>query len=357
MEQSKKTITLSEISDVPIYNIYIAARTSALLALGVHLGIFDELNKHPLTLKQVAALYEIHERGADAVLVGLHALQLVTATKDKEPAYSLTDMARLYLVKDADCYIGGLIALEWDDFITPKALLKAMKTGEMQAYGGGDVWEAHDVDADKTRMFTKAMHSISIRPAFSLAQKLSTLTATPRKCLLDVGGGSGVYSIAATLHNPSLKALVYEIPAVCPVTQEFFAEYSVTDRCKTQAGNMFKDTYPTHGAFADGEQRIDSILYSQILHDWPRDKCLDLLQKAFDTLPSGGVVFINEKLITDERDGPVANAMVSLDMLFWTLGQQFSAKELFEMLTKVGFTSPQVTPTIGLWSIVSATKP
>lgn len=67
-------------------------------------------------------------------------------------------------------------------------------------------------------------------------------------------------------------------------------------------------------------------------------------------------LFIQHCFYVDNRDGPVANAMVSLDMLFWTEGQQYSAKELFEMLTAVGFKNPSILPTIGYWSVVWAHK-
>jgi len=359
----QQKLELSNLSDTPIYDVYIAARKSALLAVAVHIGFFDKLAiKEAMTLQEVMKEFDLTERGADGFLVGLRSVQLLDLRTRKEGQYAgqgeyfLTDMARLYLVREATCYLGGLVELEWDDFITPQALFKAMKTGSIQAYGGGDVWAAHEENAEKTRKFTKAMHSISIRPALALSEKFAPFASGKHKCLLDVGGGSGIYAIAALLRHTALRAVVFDIPAVCPVTLEFIKQYHVEDRCMSHGGDMFKEEYPRKVIFGQREEQVDMVFYSQILHDWPRNKGKDLLRKAYETLPEGGLVLVNEKLLTDERDGPVANAMVSLDMLFWTEGQQYSAKELFTMMVDVGFKDPQAMLTIGYWSIVWATK-
>ena len=44
-------------------------------------------------------------------------------------------------------------------------------------------------------------------------------------------------------------------------------------------------------------------------------------------------------------------------MLGWTEGEQYSGKEISEMLSEAGFTNVQVRPTFGYWSIVTAFKP
>jgi len=50
-------------------------------------------------------------------------------------------------------------------------------------------------------------------------------------------------------------------------------------------------------------------------------------------------------------------AAFSMIMLGWTEGEQYSGKELSEMLREAGFGNIQVNPTFGYWSIVTAQKP
>ena len=101
----------------------------------------------------------------------------------------------------------------------------------------------------------------------------------------------------------------------------------------------------------------DVHFYSFIYHDWTPEKCRFLTEKSFATLPSGGHIMIHEMLYNDEKTGPFPIAALSMIMLGWTEGEQYSLKELSEMLREAGFTDIEVKPTFGYWSIVTALKP
>ena len=68
-------------------------------------------------------------------------------------------------------------------------------------------------------------------------------------------------------------------------------------------------------------------------------------------------MLVHEKLLLDDKTGPLANSLVSLDMAYATEGQQFSGSELRLMLTRVGLTNTRIRPTVGYWSVVSGEKP
>ena len=71
---------------------------------------------------------------------------------------------------------------------------------------------------------------------------------------------------------------------------------------------------------------------------------------------SSASLLIHEKLLNENRDGPLPNALVSIDMLFWTEGQQYSAPELRQLLKEAGFTEPRTRPTLGYWSVTWGSK-
>jgi hypothetical protein len=79
------------------------------------------------------------------------------------------------------------------------------------------------------------------------------------------------------------------------------------------------------------------------------------LKKAYESLPEGGTVLVHEKLVEDDG-GPLANALVDLDMLFWTEGQQLTREEALAMLAEAGFRDAQCQKTVGYWSLISARK-
>jgi hypothetical protein len=93
-----------------------------------------------------------------------------------------------------------------------------------------------------------------------------------------------------------------------------------------------------------------------IYHDWTPKKCRFLTGKSFESLGPGGHILIHEMLYNDEKTGPFPVAAFSMIMLGWTEGEQYSGKEISEMLSEAGFGNIQVRPTFGYWGIVTAQK-
>lgn len=62
-------------------------------------------------------------------------------------------------------------------------------------------------------------------------------------------------------------------------------------------------------------------------------------------------------LYNDEKTGPFAAAAFSMGMMGWTEGEQYSGRELSDMLRGAGFRDVQVKPTFGYYSMVTGLKP
>jgi hypothetical protein len=75
-----------------------------------------------------------------------------------------------------------------------------------------------------------------------------------------------------------------------------------------------------------------------ILHDWDEAKDREILRKCHAALPSGGVVIISELLTDDDKTGPAAAALMSLNMLIETEGgRNYTAGEYSAWLEEAGF--------------------
>ena len=301
-------------ADGRVYDAYIAGRQSAALAAGVHAGLFDRLDEatEGLTPDQVAEAMGWSPRGARSMLVALVAMGLVTA--NAEQRHRLASDAAAYLVKDRPGSLAGLIELEVQSFLSPSALLEALAQNRATAYGDEDPWEAHERDPEKARKFTAAMHAISERPAAALAELLAeTGELAHASRLLDVGGGSGALSIALARTHPALECVIWDLAVVGPIAEQYARAAGVSEHVRAETGDMFREPFP---------KGYDAVLLSQILHDWDETQGAQLLRKAHDALPPGGRILIHEKLVDDDGKGPLANALVNLDMLVWTEGQQ-----------------------------------
>ena len=66
----------------------------------------------------------------------------------------------------------------------------------------------------------------------------------PFRCLLDLGGGSGAYTIEMLRRYPHLQAIVFDFPAVCRIADEMMHQEGLSDRVRTVAGDYEHDTLP-----------------------------------------------------------------------------------------------------------------
>ena len=90
------------------------------------------------------------------------------------------------------------------------------------------------------------------------------------KRLLDIGGGTGIYSIAWLQRHPDLRAIVFDRPEVLKVAAEMAQAYGVADRLERQPGDMFSGPLP-------GD--VDVVLLSNVLHDWDVAECQTLIHR------------------------------------------------------------------------------
>ena len=187
------------------------------------------------------------------------------------------------------------------------------------------------------------MHSQSTAAACAWPRQLDL---SRNRSLLDVGGGSGAHAIGAVRQWPNLRAIVFDMAAVCELASEYAKEAGYANRVTAQAGDMWKDRFPD----------ADLHFYSLVFHDWPEDKCRFLAKKSFDLLPRSGRIIIHEPLVNDDRIGPLAPALFSAVMLLWTEGRQYSGRELNEIVSGAGFANIEVLETFGYWGIVTGIK-
>src|SRR4029078_11917749 len=87
--------------------------------------------------------------------------------------------------------------------------------------------------------------------------------------------------------------------------QKHIANAGLSGRIATASGDFFKDPLPN----------ADMITMGMILHDWNLEKKMQLIQSAYDALPSNGALVAIEALIDDARRENVFGLLMSLNML------------------------------------------
>ena len=127
-----------------------------------------------------------------------------------------------------------------------------------------------------------------------------------RKRLLDVGGGSGAYSLAFCAANPSfpLRSLTFHKRSTQPNDMPRGGFTSPDRECRWQCD---------HRGLADRPRRIPHVL---CLERGRKDDVAVLARRAVAALPPGGLVLVHDFMVDDAREGPPFAAWYLLGSIF-----------------------------------------
>ncbi len=140
--------------------------------------------------------------------------------------------------------------------------------------------------------FAQAQHNGSLGPAHLLANRMN-LTSYRR--LLDVGGGSGGFTITLCQQNPELSATILDFPPTVEVARRFVAQAGLTGRISHIAGSA------THTEWQSG---YDVILMSYLWSAVGHDAIVELVRLAYTALVPGGLLIVHDFMVNDELTAP-----------------------------------------------------
>jgi hypothetical protein len=343
--------------DRAMWDIWLSMNQLPALAVADELGMFVALGSAPATTVETAQNLGLNGRATDVVLRMLAALGLLAL---RDGRYELTDVARTYLLPESPYYWGPLLRTIGIVPQQHEALIRALRAPDDRSATVGivsrgiqgdsgeqpvDGWERGHIDRAQAEVITQLMHCHSLPASVGVARN-GGLQGVSR--FLDVGGGSGCFSIALAQQFASVRCTVMELPAVCDAARGYIVAGGVADRVDTVAVDMFRHAWP---------RGYDAMFFSNIFHDWDADTNLFLAQRAFEALPSGGRIVLHEMLLAEDGSGPITTASFSMLMLFGTQGHQYTFGELRRILTSAGFGDIDSRETYGYYSVVSGRKP
>jgi hypothetical protein len=200
-------------------------------------------------------------------------------------------------------------------------------------------------DADNAS-FIEAMDNVSGPVAGNLVAQLQPLTY---RHLLDVGGGSGTWTIAFLRTNSAAQATLFDLPHVVPLARHRLERAGFQERVTLVPGDFYVDPLPG-GA--------DLAWISAIVHQNSREQNRQLFVRLFEALTEGGQVLIRDVLMDSSRITPLAGALFAVNMLVGTpQGGTYTFEELRDDLALAGFTEARVLRRDeGMHSVMSAKK-
>jgi len=143
--------------------------------------------------------------------------------------------------------------------------------------------------------------------------------------LVDIGGGTGAFAHRALDTFNTLKATVFDLPAVATAGAELNID---NPRLRFAGGDMFTGPLPL-GA--------DAMSFNRVLHDHDDDKVRKVLRNAYSALKPGGQIVIAEPMAETPGAEPIGHAYFGLYL--WSLGsgRPRTLEELSRLLKGAGF--------------------
>ena len=192
--------------------------------------------------------------------------------------------------------------------------------------------------------FLAAMTGFQAANFIQLAEKFDF---SKYKTVSDIGGALSLLSRLVGARHEHLKFNSFDLPPVAAHAQQHVDEAGMADRISVISGDFFADDLP----------KADVVTMGNILHDWNLEKKKILIEKAYDTLPEGGVFIAIENLIDDARRENAFGLLMSLNMLIETGdGFDYTGANFRDWCSEVGFKRFQIIPLTGPTSAAIAYK-
>jgi acetylserotonin N-methyltransferase len=291
----------------PVLDLIEAFRRSKTMFVAVNLGVFDGARPPGAAMDRLleacVSLGLLEKRGAEYVNTPVADEYLRRSSPRTLSGYVRYSNAALYRL--------------WEHL--EEAVIEGTNRWQQTFGGEGGVFAHFFRTEESKRDFLTGMHGFGMlsSPSVVAAFDLSRF-----EHFVDLGGGTGHLALAASDRYPGMSAAIFDLPAAIDLAKEF-----VGDRAMLISGDFFADPLPPADLYAIG----------RILHDWSEEKIRLLLKKIHSALPDRGGLLIAERLLDDDRAGPVATHMQSLNMLVCTEGRERTFREYATLLREAGF--------------------
>jgi hypothetical protein len=312
---------------------------SAALMAAVELELFTAIAHGHDTVAAVAKAVGMTGRNAERLLTALTAMTLLT--REGERFANAADVER-FLVKDGERYAGPWILFtkpRWTAFGELGERLRRREENRLGQYTGFTV--------DDARRYHAATYSIGMGAARLFSRSVDL---AGRKLMLDLGGGSGAYSIVATKTFPGLEAIVLDLPPVAAVAREYIAANDSADRVSALAGDFTTSDFP---------QGVDVVVMASNLPQYEPALIRFVVGKAFASLVPGGEMHLIGETLHDDRRGPLSAALWGLnEAVQGSTGVAHTEGEVKSYLQEAGVVDVAVHPFVpGVLSRVAGRKP
>ncbi|HUB80449.1 MAG TPA: methyltransferase [Bryobacteraceae bacterium] len=314
-------------------NVRIGAfQESRIILTALELDVFTAVGERA-SAAEVAASVKTDARATEMLLNALTAVGLLS--KQGGWFQNSAMAARFLSTASPDCARSALLhtANLWKNWSN---LTECVRAGS--ATGGGP---AGDYDAEAS---IAAMHRNARERLDAVVKAAGVVWGR----MLEIGGGSGIYSIAFAQANPQLEIDLLDEPEIEPIARSYIRQAGVESRVRVLAGDATA-SLPQEG--------YDLVLLSSISHSLGEEENFALLKRCFVVLVPHGRIIIQDSVLNADKTGPKSAALLALNMLTGTRsGRTYSEQEYTTWLEATGFQAVRHVRLPGSASLILATR-
>ena len=214
-----------------------------------------------------------------------------------------------------------------------------VRTGKqaLEQIYGAHVFEYLKQNPAEGQIFNDAMTQISMidSPAVAEAYNFEGIHS-----IVDIAGGHGLLLSTILKRNPQMTGTLYEMPHVLEGAKNGPLK-PVMDRCTLASGDMFSSV--PAGA--------DAYIMKHIIHDWPDDRCIQILKACRKGVNPGGKLLVVDNVIHPGNDFSPSK-FLDLQMLIFPSGCERTEKQFRALFAASGWQLTRIIPTAAADSIV-----
>jgi ubiquinone/menaquinone biosynthesis C-methylase UbiE len=312
-----------------------------ILSASLQLDVFSLIAAGRQSAAEIAAAAHASERGTRMLLDALVAFELLAK---RDGLYELTGDAERYLVKGSPEYMGAMLETNhmWEQWGRLAEIVRQGKSSR--------TINQQEVAEEFFPILIRSLHITNREPARRLAAHLVRPGEKAGLRILDIGCGSGIWSLTVAAADSQARVSALDFPKVLETTRQFVAAESLSDRYEFLRGDFRTFHFP--------ERKFDLAILGNIVHGENETQARRLFADLHRTLDSGGRLAIIDMIPNDERTGPPFALIFALNMLVHSdEGDTYTLSQYRRWLADAGFAAIETADIASHSPAIIATKP
>ncbi len=314
---------------------------SHIVYVAAKLNLADHLAAGPRNAETVAVLTRTHAPSLYRFMRALAGLGILAENSRHE--FSLTPMGEALKTGAPGSARATILTIASDWMIAGfRQLLYSIETGKsgLEKTLGMPIFDWLAQNPGEASLFSETMIGVHGAEPAAIA---ASYDFSPFVRIVDVGGASGHLLTTILGRHAGPRGILFDLPHVVRDAPALIQSRGLSDRVSIAKGSFF-ERVPNGG---------DAYLLSHIIHDWPEEQCITILDNCRQAMRIDSRLLIIEMVLPDDN-APHPGQILDMMMLVGPGGQERTAAEYGSLVAQAGFEITRVIATGSPSSIVEA---